>query len=95
MVTGSLTSFHYYIFLPGYGYNGILCGYCKIAVGVHWMKFVSHMKFRLMHSQRWVFQINALSAAARLECLATEFHDYAFPISLSMWNLKLCQQLKH
>ena len=89
MVTGSLTSFHYYIFLPGYEYNGISCGYCKIAVGVHWMKFVSHVKFRLMHPKRWVFQTNALSSATSLGCLATEFHDCTFPISLSMWNLNL------
>jgi hypothetical protein len=38
----SLARFHYYIFLLGYGYNCIFCGHCQIAVGVHWMEFVSH-----------------------------------------------------
>jgi hypothetical protein len=46
----SLTRFHYYIFLPGYGYNGIFCGHCQIAVGVHWMEFVSHVKFRQLQT---------------------------------------------
>ena len=40
----SFTHFHYYIVLPGYGYNGNFCGHGKIAVGVHWMEFVSHVK---------------------------------------------------
>ena len=48
----SLTRFHYYIFLPGYGYNGISCGHCQIAVGVHWMEFVSHVKFHQLQTQR-------------------------------------------
>ena len=48
----SLTRFHYYIFLPGYGYNGISCGHCQITVGVHWMEFVSHVKFRQLQTQR-------------------------------------------
>ena len=39
-------------FLPEYEYNGILCGHCKIAVGVHWVEFVSHVKFRQMNPQR-------------------------------------------
>jgi hypothetical protein len=48
----SLTRFYYYIFLPGYGYNGISCGHCQITVGVHWMEFVSHVKFRQLQIQR-------------------------------------------
>ena len=48
----SLTRFHYYIFLPGYGYNGIFCGHCQIAVAIHWMEFVSHVKFRRLQTQR-------------------------------------------
>ena len=49
-----LTRFHYYMYivLPGYGYNGIFCGHCQIAVGVHWMEFVSHVKFRQLQTQR-------------------------------------------
>ena len=48
----SLTRFHYYISLPGYWYNGIFCGHCQIAVGVYWMEFVSHVKFRQLQTQR-------------------------------------------
>ena len=48
----SLTRFHYYIFLPGYGYNGTSCGHCQIAGGVHWMEFVSHVKFRQLQTLR-------------------------------------------
>ena len=36
--------------ISGYRYNGIFCGHCQIAVGVHWMKFVSHVKFRQLQS---------------------------------------------
>jgi hypothetical protein len=61
-------------------------------VGVHWMKFVSHVKFRQLQTQRLAYQNNTFSFATRL---ATEFYDYTLSISLPMLNLKLCQQLKH
>jgi hypothetical protein len=42
-----LVHYYMYIFLPGYGYNGIFCGHCQIAVGVHWMEFVSRLVLKL------------------------------------------------
>jgi hypothetical protein len=32
--------------------QGIFCGHCQIAVGIHWMEFVSHVKFRQLQTQR-------------------------------------------
>jgi hypothetical protein len=66
-----------------------------VFVGVHWMEFVSHVKIRQLQTQRQAYQNNTLSFATRLGWLATEFYDYTFSISLSMLNIKLCQQLKH
>ena len=59
-------------------------------VGIHWMEFVSHVKFRQLQA----YQNNTLSFATILGWLATEFYDYTLSISLPMLNLKLCQQLK-
>jgi hypothetical protein len=50
-------------------------------VSVHWIEFVSHVKFRQLQP--------------RFGWLATEFYDYTLSISLAMLNLKLCQQLKY
>jgi hypothetical protein len=35
-------------------------------VGVHWMEFVSHVKFRQLQTQRWAYQNNTFSFATRL-----------------------------
>jgi hypothetical protein len=58
-------------------------------VGVHWMEFVSHVKFRQLQTQRYAYQNNTLSFATRLGWLATECYDNTLSISLPMLNLKL------
>jgi hypothetical protein len=42
-------------------------------VEVHWMEFVSHVKFRQLQTQRLAYQNNTFSFATRLGWLATEF----------------------
>ena len=56
-------------------------------VGVHWMEFVSRVKFRQLQTQCWAYQNNTFSFATRLGWLATEFYDYTLSISLPMLNL--------
>jgi hypothetical protein len=58
-------------------------------VGVHWMEFVSHVKFRQLQTQSYAYQNNTLSFATRLGWLATECYDNTLSISLPMLNLKL------
>jgi hypothetical protein len=64
-------------------------------VRIHWMEFVSHVKFRQLQTQRLAYQNNTFSFATRLGWLATEFYDYTLSIRLPMLNSILCQQLKH
>jgi hypothetical protein len=48
-----------------------------------------------LQTQRQAYQNNTLSFATRLGWMATGFYDYTCSISLSMLNIKLCQQLKY
>jgi hypothetical protein len=46
--------------------------YClSIMQTVHWMEFVSHVKFRQLQTQRLAYQNNTFSFATRLGWLAT------------------------
>jgi hypothetical protein len=43
---------------------------------VHWMEFVSDVKFRQLQAQRLAYQNNTFSLATRLGWLATEFTSH-------------------
>jgi hypothetical protein len=58
-------------------------------VGVHWMAFGSHVKFRQLQTQRLAYQNNTFSFATRLGWLATEFYDYRLSISLPIYFFKI------
>jgi hypothetical protein len=56
-------------------------------VGVHWMEFVSHVKFRQLQTQRWAYQNNTFSLVEfTTTCAIVVYHHLRCEFEPHSWR---------